>query len=201
MHRISPQRAVGFDQPWRFDLHALPGLVGKAHFALHQFHARAGAQFANLIPKLARRTFALQKEKLFTASRVYHMDAGGFGIRLAIDHLVVVDLRRHIGAAHRSHRHAYPFAFHNERLAVTRRIEAGQAHAAARPLPPGHRQPRFLLHRLESGRRCQVFLLRRRRLARAESGDFTSTHALVAGRNFDARRFPATCPFWSSRGL
>ena len=31
----------------------------KAHFALHQFHARAGAKFANLIPKLARRTFAL----------------------------------------------------------------------------------------------------------------------------------------------
>src|SRR5262249_34077005 len=119
----------------------------------------------------------------------------GLWIRLMIDHLAVVDPCRRVSAAHWPHRHAYPFTFHNEGLAVTRRIKALQAHPAARPLPTRHRQPRLLLYRLESRRRCQIFLLPRLHLTRTESGDLTSTHPLVARRNFDARRFPRSSPF------
>ncbi len=201
MHRIGPPRAVGFDQPRRFDLDPVPGLVGKTHFALHQFDARPGAQLAQLVRELARRTFILQIEKLFTAPSAYEMHTIGLWIGLAIDHLAVINLRRHIPAAHRLYRHAYSFAFHNERLAVTRRIEAGQLHFAARTLPARHRQPRFLLDRLESGRRCQVFPLRRPRLARTEPGDLMATDPFTARRKFDACRFPCLYLFWSSGGL
>ena len=129
------------------------------------------------------------------------MHAVGFWIGAAIDHLAVVDMRRHIRAAHRPHRHTYPFAFHDERLAVTRRIKAGQAHAAARSLPPCHSQPRFLLHRIEPNGRCQVFRLRHRHLAHTEPGDFTSADALAARRKFDTRRFLRIYLSFSGRGF
>src|SRR5215472_5861497 len=117
------------------------------------------------------------------------MHAVGFWIGAAIDHLAVDDMRRHIRAAHRPHRHTYAFAFHDERLAVTRRIKAGQAQAAARSMPPCHSQPRFLLHLLNPGRRCQIFLLQHPRLVRTEPGDLTSADALAARRKFDEYRF------------
>src|SRR5262245_9830191 len=179
MHRISPPRTVGFNQPRRFDLHPVPTLVGKVHFALHQFHAGPRAQLADLIRKLARRAFTLHKEKLFAPPRTHRVHTIGLWIRLAIDHLPVVDPCRRVSAPHWPHRHPYPFTFHNEGLAVTRRIKALQARAA-RPLPARHRQPRFLLYRLEPRRRCHLFLLPCPRLTRAESGDLTSTHPLVA---------------------
>src|SRR5262249_8862032 len=136
----------------------------------------------------------LQKQKLFAPPRAHRVHTIGLWIRLVIDHLAVVDPCRRVGAAHWPHRHPYPFTFHNEGLAVTRRIKALQAHVAAPPLPARHRQPRFFLHRLKSHWRGQLFFLPCPHLTRTESGDLTSTHPLVARRNFDARRFPRSSP-------
>ena len=47
MHRILPHRAIRIDQPRPFDLHSLRGLLGKTHFAFHQFHPRPGAHSLN----------------------------------------------------------------------------------------------------------------------------------------------------------
>ena len=200
-HRSSALLPRRFDQPRRFDLYSLPCLVAKVHFALHQFHTRPGAQLAQLILKLPRRTVILQKQKLFTAPAAHEMHAVGLWVGVAIDHLVVVDLHGGICAAHRPHGHAHSFAFHNERVAVTLRIKADKLHAATRLLPARHRQPRLLFNRLESGRRYQVFLPRRPRLARTESVDFLAGNRLTCRRKFHARRFLRVYPVWSNGAL
>ncbi len=65
----------------------------------------------------------------------------------------------------------------------------GDGDAAACLLSACHGQPRFLFDRLEPGRRYQVFVLRRARLARAEPGDLMSADALPTRGKFDACRF------------
>ena len=65
----------------------------------------------------------------------------------------------------------------------------GDGDAAACLLSACRGQPRFLLDRLEPGRRYQVFVLRRARLARAEPGDLMSADALPTRGKFDACRF------------
>jgi hypothetical protein len=154
MHHISPALAAGFDQPRCFNLHPLACLVGKMHLAVYQFHACPGAHLAQLVCELARRTFITQKQKLFTAPGADHIHAVGLWIGVAICHLVVVDVSHCIRAAHGPRGHTHSSAFHNERFAVTRRVKAGEFRATARSLPPRHRQPCFLFHRLESRRRC-----------------------------------------------
>src|SRR5262245_26431060 len=62
----------------------------------------------------------------------------------------------------------------------------GDGDAAACLLPACHGLPRFLLARLQPGRRYQVFVLRRARLARAQPGDLMSADALPTRGKFDA---------------
>ena len=73
---------------------------------------------------------------------------------------------------------------------------AGDDDAAACLLPPFHAQPRFLL-----GRRYQVFVLCRVRLARAEPGDLMSADALPIRGEFDVCRFLRTHALQSSGRL
>ena len=77
----------------------------------------------------------------------------------------------------------------------------GDGDAAACLLPACHGQPRFLLDRLEPGRRYHVFLLRRARPARAEPGDLMSADALPIRGEFDVCRFLRTYALQSSGRL
>ena len=77
----------------------------------------------------------------------------------------------------------------------------GDGDAAGCLLPACHAQPRFLLDRLEPGRRYQVFVLCRVRLARAEPGDLMSADALPIRGEFDVCRFLRTHALQSSGRL
>ena len=99
----------------------------------------------------------------------------------------------------------HPFAFHHERLAVTLWIEAGQLVAAAHPLPPRHREPRFLLDRLEvrpSAAFARIGLVLEQRRTRAQPRERFARSPRRTGSRWQRarrseRRFEAPKRRWS----